>query len=105
VPDWIDLAIMGLATWRLTSIVVNEAGPFDIFLRLRSMVGIEHDPDGKSLPSEGFWGLLSCVWCMSVWIAGFVYLIWWLSPVPVYIFAASTLCILVQSLLDRRQHG
>lgn len=72
-----EFLIYALATWRVSSLLVNEKGPFDIFLRLRGAVGIEHDPDGNKtiIPDGVLPGIFSCVWCASVW-AG---LFWMLS--------------------------
>lgn len=52
--------IGALAVWRLSSLVVSEDGPFDMFTRLRSVRALD--------------GLTSCLWCTSVWAAGFVVL-------------------------------
>lgn len=60
--DIVTVAVMALASWRIASMFVQEAGPFDIFERLRSVTRLG--------------GLLECVWCMSVWTAALVWLIW-----------------------------
>lgn len=66
------LLIYGLATWRAASLLVNEAGPWDVFLRLRRLTGIEHDGEKqKTIIPDGFLpGVFSCVWCASLWVAG-----------------------------------
>ena len=47
-----------LAVWRLTHLLSKEDGPWDMILNLR-----------RSL-SAGFFGkLLSCFYCLSIWIA------------------------------------
>jgi hypothetical protein len=47
-----------LAVWRITHLLNAEDGPWEVFVRLRRIVG------------EGFWGqLLDCFYCLSVWIA------------------------------------
>lgn len=65
--------IYGLATWRVASLFVNEAGPGNVFLRIRQWAGIEHDDDGNKtiIPDTFFAGVLSCVWCASLWAAMF----------------------------------
>ena len=50
-----------LATWRLSSIIIYEEGPFSLFERFRSWV-----------PMGGKWGWVGrgvyCLWCVSFWI-------------------------------------
>ncbi len=46
------------AVWRITTIFNSEDGPFDIFVRFRSLFG------------NGVLGkLLDCFYCLSLWIA------------------------------------
>lgn len=68
-----EFVVFGLATWRLSSLLVDERGPWDLFLRFRKLVGIEHDDDGKAtiIPDGFFPGVLSCVWCASMWVGMF----------------------------------
>lgn len=53
--DLLTFLILILATWRLSSLLVNEEGPFGVFLKLRLLIA-------------SFTDLLTCVWCCSVWI-------------------------------------
>ena len=60
--NYFDLIILGLSTWRISSMFINEDGPFDIFFRIREWIG-----------DEGFFAsLFSCVLCLSVWVAIFL---------------------------------
>lgn len=53
---WLILGI--LAVWRITHLLNAEDGPWDLFVRLRRLVG------------DSFWGsLLDCFYCLSLWIA------------------------------------
>lgn len=55
--DWL---LSALATWRLSSLLVNEDGPAHVFKRLRVWAELH----------SGFLAdLLACVWCCSVWVA------------------------------------
>ena len=62
------LLIATLATYRLTSMLNNEAGPADIFGRFRSLIGVKLDeysvPYGTNWVAEG----VLCFYCLSVWI-------------------------------------
>jgi hypothetical protein len=58
--------VLGLAVWRLSSLFVEEEGPFLLFTRLRYKVGAHLDSP------TGFWGhLLSCIWCFSIYLGLF----------------------------------
>lgn len=102
---WLDFVALILATWRVSSLLVMECGPLDIFLRIRCAVGIQHDDQGRPEAWNGgvLAGLFSCVWCMSIWAGGLLYLVWWLSPTPVYILAASCGAIIIAEVQTWQQ--
>lgn len=75
----LQLTLLSLATWRLTALLVYEAGPRGIFAYLRKV-------------SDAIGGPLECFWCTSVWVGllassflplwGRVYphgVVWWLA--------------------------
>lgn len=69
-----EIIVFGLATWRISSLLANEAGPFDIFVHIRELFGIQHD-DRKvayHIPEKFASELIACVWCNSIWI-GFLF--------------------------------
>jgi hypothetical protein len=70
--------VLGLATWRVASLLVNESGPFHVFTKIRKLAGIQHDSNEKALivPDRFLAGVLSCVWCCSIYV-GFFWLIFW----------------------------
>ena len=52
------LVLGALAVWRITHLLAEEDGPWDLVLRLRKAVG------------NGFWGhLMDCFNCISLWVA------------------------------------
>lgn len=73
--NWFSFFVLALAVWRISNMLVNEDGPWMIFEHLRLRAGLlppeypdsprETDPPGE-MPGS----LLSCLWCMSVWVAG-----------------------------------
>ena len=65
--EW-QLVFNGLATWRVSNMLVKEEGPYKVFQKLREATGIIHDDEGRVLATPDN-NLLSCVWCVSVWIA------------------------------------
>lgn len=58
----LTLIVLGLASWRLASLLVQEAGPWDVLARLRAV--------------NDLGGALSCLWCASVWTAAGMLLCW-----------------------------
>lgn len=100
----IEFVILGLATWRVSALLSKEAGPFDVFKRMRERAGIQHDDDGNvfMVPHRFFAELFSCVWCTSVWVGIFWACFFAFAPqicigacLP---FAISTVAILVDRL-------
>lgn len=80
----LDLFIIAAASWRLAYMLVNEAGPFQMFARLRRW--------------STFGGLLECIYCTSVWTAAIVWLIYLTIFRPVtFILAASMIGLAVSS--------
>lgn len=56
--NFLNFAINCLAIWRLSHLLSQENGPFNLSQRLRKYAGV------------GFFGsLLSCFYCCSVWLA------------------------------------
>ncbi|MCD6290044.1 MAG: hypothetical protein J7M34_06020 [Anaerolineae bacterium] len=72
-----ELIESALAAWRLASLLVNEDGPWAMFSQLRYWAGLRsvavRGEDGRlrvSRVASNTWAEgLSCVWCVSVWIA------------------------------------
>ncbi len=63
------LAILILATWRITKLFITESGPFRVFYRIRRFFGAsdltgEVEPEKSKFMSE----LLSCLYCFSIWV-------------------------------------
>lgn len=72
-----DLLTVGLATFAVTFLLKYIDGPFDVFAKLRQLLG----------PNLGFFGkLFDCFWCLGFWI-GIVMLLLYISiPWVVYAF-------------------
>jgi len=76
----LEFVVLALATWRIASLLAQEAGPFDVFPRLRKVTGVTYDadgvPHGTGVIAEG----ITCIWCNSMWVGIVVALAWWLAP-------------------------
>lgn len=103
--DFISLTIFGLATWRAASMLVLETGPWRIFIRVREWSGITHDENDEvmMIPDWFFAGILSCVWCCSMWVGAFWMIIWLIVPLLAIkiatVFAFSAVAILVNRVV------
>lgn len=103
-----EIIIIGLATWRIASMLVHEKGPLNLFERMRTWVGIELMRAGdspeyyKAVPDTFLAQLLDCVWCCSVWVAmGWTALYYFLPALAVWValpFAISTIAIAVHAV-------
>ena len=94
--------LMALATWRMTSLLMKENGPFNMFVLIRRIVGIKHYDDGSVLSyKDNFFGrLFECSWCLSVWVgAGLTVAYIFLPEITIYFALAlslSTITILIE---------
>jgi len=102
----LDFLILGLATWRVASLFVNEKGPFNIFVLIREEAGIQHDKSGDPflIPGNFFAQVLSCVWCFSAYSGIFWMLVYKFLPfwdVLAYPFAFSAIAVIVQTHVSK----
>lgn len=85
------LLLLSLATWRISSMLVSERGPFSIFENLRSKVVVWNN---KTLI-----GIFGCIWCMSIYVAALCALVY-VSPLRdlLYIPAISAGSVVINAL-------
>lgn len=71
-----------MALWRVVSLLSNEEGPANIFIRLRAKMGVVHDDTGRKLTTNGTYlaELVYCPWCLSVVLALPYAVVWGLVP-------------------------
>ena len=100
-----DVVILGLAVWRLSSLISRESGPFNMFTLLRFRAGVVYNKMSEEIPSSELSRGILCLWCVSIWISvplGIVYFffpIWTVfSCIP---FAISALAILIDGHISR----
>lgn len=58
------MILSALAIWRITSLIVREDGPGDIFARIRAAAGVYREGEMSNL-AKG----ITCPWCVSMWVA------------------------------------
>lgn len=66
--DMTQLLILILATWRASSLLVYEDGPFEVFERLREYAGVVYDERSQRTGTTELARGLTCLWCVSVWV-------------------------------------
>ena len=81
--------MMALVVWRLTHLLGEEDGPFDIIFLIRQKAG------------AGFFGsLLDCFYCLSIWIA-FPFGMWfgdhWIEKIFLWLALSGAACLLEQA--------
>ncbi len=101
-----DIVLMILATWRISSLIANEDGPRYIFAWFRGQLGIEEELNDKGIivrvvPDRFAPQMISCVWCISMWIGA----VFFLLPPPLaqsiaLPFAFSTGAIIIDNYLS-----
>lgn len=81
----LDLLLIALAVWRLSYFLVREDAPFKLMKRFR-----EKHPT---------WGVFSCVYCASIWMAAFTLLLWHIPYLDmlIYLFAISGAALMLAS--------
>ena len=80
---------LALATWRVTSLLVQEPGPYRVFARLR-----EQHRDNEVGTA------LQCIWCTSVWVAIAIVILDRYCPTIVDMLAISTGAILIDKAAE-----
>lgn len=95
--------ILALACWRLSSLIVREEGPWDIFERFRFFLGVRYDAESERYSDRMLGKLVTCVWCTSIWVSVLLFVPFSLFPnltmLIVSPLALSALTILIERLV------
>lgn len=91
------MLFIAVAVWRLSYMIVEEDGPYAVFINLRQWVGADDEGDHPNPHMQLLRGILECIYCASVWIGIFFAVVYVIQPVvALYIaipFALSGLAI------------
>lgn len=106
-PDALGVELSALAVWRIAVLLVRERGPWELAIRLRECVGIEHDEDGEpvGIPARMPGGILGCVWCASAWLAFPMLALYQVFPLFVAGIAVAGVAVLIELVAGRLQHA
>lgn len=91
----LEFVILALATWRLTSLLVWEDGPFEVFARLRHRLGVRYNESNVAYGTNWFAKGVVCPACASVWFGfgwAIAYVLWepsWLIALPLALSAGA----------------
>lgn len=116
-----EFFVLVLATWRLSSLLADENGPYNVFDKLRRLAGVDFvgttstadyadnnvgiSENGSGVTGELATGLI-CKWCNSVWIGIFITVVLWITgnklASPVLPFALSGGSIVVDRWINVR---
>lgn len=88
-----ETLLVGLAAFRLASLFVKEEGPFDMFGRIRRLVGV---PEGPGEITGGFALLFSCMWCAGLWAALGCWAVYQVAPAVIIVLAAAAVVLIVE---------
>lgn len=98
-----NLLILGLATWRISNLLVNEDGPWECLARLRSVLGVRYDETSRPYGTNVFSKLWTCLWCVSPWVGVVLAFAYWrwsslfiLMSLP---FALSAMAVIVDRVV------
>lgn len=104
--EFTEFLILGLAVWRISSLLVNEDGPLDVLGKMRHAVGVRYDEQSERYGQNELANMLNCVWCTSFWVALIVVGLYWLVPGATVmvssLFACSAVAVIVESTV---RHG
>ena len=101
----VSMLVLILACWRLTSLLVRESGPFEMFAKFRHLIGVRYVegstvPYGTNIIAE----TLSCAWCCSMWVGTVLAIAYVIDPgLTVLVslpFALSAGAIIVERILN-----
>lgn len=67
-----DFFILALATFRISSLIADEDGPFGVFEWTRGKIGAKRDDKGANYGTNNFAVGVTCIWCNSIWIAAVI---------------------------------
>lgn len=106
-PRWrrlvFEFIVFALATWRVTSLLVWENGPFEVFAKLRHGLGVRYDESSVAYGTNWFAKGVVCPACASVWFGigwAIAYVLWepsWLIALP---FALSAGAMMFERLYN-----
>lgn len=76
----LEFIILGLATWRVASLLSDEVGPFGVCEKLRGAIGVKLDDYSEPYGTNWLANIVVCIWCVSMFVGLAWAALWWLAP-------------------------
>lgn len=96
--DIFAFVILSFSACRLGSLLAREHGPYDLFDRIRYILGVRYDelnkPVGTNMPST----MILCIYCNTVWI-GIVFTVLYLILGYMFLWICLPLAISAGALI------
>jgi len=105
----VDFIILSLAAWRIANLIVDDSedGPFDILPKIRYVLGIRYDSRNRMLSVDKprlykeLGRMVSCMWCLSLWVGLLIILVPEQFRVIFWPFAISAGALLANKVIKR----
>lgn len=95
-PGLLEFIILALAAYRLTRLFIEDV----IFDTPRDAIWKKFPPESTKI---GY--LLTCYWCLGLWVSGLVVVLYLLIPVPTLVVAAILAISAVVGMIDHRMNN
>lgn len=79
-----EFIIISLAVWRISSLLVDEMGPYQVFELFRFTIGVRHNEQGTAYGLNEFAEVFCCLYCLSIWVAMLTFILYALFPAYVF---------------------
>lgn len=77
-----NVLVVGLASFAISYILRYTDGPWEVFYRMRSRIGVVYDPMLQMDVVEVEWVgayMVACFWCFTTWVSLFVAILYALA--------------------------
>lgn len=98
----LDLVVLALATWRISSFISSEDGLFDWMARLRVFLGVRYDEHGEPYGTNELAHTLLCTWCVSPIVGLALMAVWIFAQRTAFVFSLPLALSAVTIALDAR---
>lgn len=97
----VDLLLLVAAAYRLTELLVNDAGPWALLVKARERLDASALNCAKQHNEQAYvTNVLCCVHCTGIYAAASVYVLWLIAPPVVIVLAVAGLMSLVYRVID-----